>query len=173
MKNSPHSTLVGRKHRVHRNLNRPCQKDRKKEIMSIVSTVLKRTCTAFVVGFSRSCSVQRMALNRFTRPDQVFSCDRCSSRLFSSFQAPVPPHSKGEAVYQDIDVTSVQKSSRNADPDAVFVVSGASRGIGLQFVKSLLADTKVSKPTSKSCESTPSVFRLCRQHGLFSTFSQL
>lgn len=69
--------------------------------------------------------------------------ERCNSRLFSSFQPPVPPQSKGEAVYRDIDVTSSpQDSPRNSDPDAVFVVTGASRGIGLQFVKSLLLDTK-------------------------------
>jgi len=33
-------------------------------------------------------------------------------------------------------------SIRNSDPDAVFVVTGASRGIGLQFVQKLLKDTK-------------------------------
>ena len=58
----------------------------------------------------------------------------------------MPPQSKGGAVYQDIDVSksSLLNSPRNLDPDAVFVVTGASRGIGLQFVKSLLLDTKVS-----------------------------
>jgi len=66
------------------------------------------------------------------------------SRCSSTFQAPIPPTSKGQPVYTDID-TSIKREDggfRNKDPDAVFVVSGASRGIGLQFVKSLLQRTQ-------------------------------
>ena len=85
-----------------------------------------------------------MALHGFSGHCQALPGERYNCRLFSSFQPPVPPESKGEAVYKDIDVNSVQPLPRNFDPDAVFVVSGASRGIGLQFVKSLLLDTKVS-----------------------------
>lgn len=55
----------------------------------------------------------------------------------------MPPQSKGEAVYQDIDLSADKVTPRNSDREAVFVVSGASRGIGLQFVKTLLNDTKV------------------------------
>jgi hypothetical protein len=74
----------------------------------------------------------------------------------SAFQAPEPPQSKGQAVYNDIDFNNIgsgsdsdkllssQSTLRNSDTDAVFVVSGASRGIGLQFVKSLIERTKVS-----------------------------
>jgi hypothetical protein len=70
-------------------------------------------------------------------------------RHLSAFQAPEPPQSKGQAVYNDIDFnigseSSSQSTLRNSDTDAVFVVSGASRGIGLQFVKSLIERTKVS-----------------------------
>ena len=65
----------------------------------------------------------------------------------SNFQAPEPPQSKGEAVYSDIDITSSQASEsstlRNNDENSVFVVSGASRGIGLEFVKALSKRTKV------------------------------
>ena len=68
------------------------------------------------------------------------------SRLFSTFQAPEPPQSKGFNIFDDIDVvsdsTSSQSSLRNSDPDAVFVINGASRGIGFQFVRKLLNDTK-------------------------------
>jgi hypothetical protein len=67
----------------------------------------------------------------------------------STFQAPVPPSSKGQAVYSDINLSvaddlSSRSSLRNNDPEAVFVVNGASRGIGLQFVKSLINRTKVN-----------------------------
>lgn len=71
-----------------------------------------------------------------------------SSRLWSSFEAPLPPESRGRAVYDDVDLTSSasvispEARRRNEDPDAVFVVTGASRGIGLQFVKSLLERTQ-------------------------------
>ena len=69
------------------------------------------------------------------------------SSSFSSFEAPPPPSSNGEAVYNDIDLcksnaTEISTSAlRNNDPDAVFVVTGASRGIGLQHVKSLMERT--------------------------------
>jgi len=71
-----------------------------------------------------------------------------SFRLFSSssFEAPPPPTSKGEPVYEDIDLEqtpeTLESIKRNKDPNAVFVVTGASRGIGLQYVKSLLERTK-------------------------------
>jgi hypothetical protein len=102
-----------------------------------------------------------MTLHGFSAPCRAIPRERYSSRLLSSFQPPVPPQSKGEAVYQDIDVTSVQNSPRNFDPDAVFVVSGASRGIGLQFVKSLLLETKVSWLTSEANEDIPSTIWYC------------
>ena len=83
--------------------------------------------------------------------------DRCtlpafsSSRLLSSattFQPADPPVTHGTPVFSDIDFTVAEKESsesrrRNTDPDAVYVVTGASRGIGLQFVKTLLERTKV------------------------------
>jgi hypothetical protein len=52
-------------------------------------------------------------------------------------------------VFPDIDFTFAndpQSESllRNADPDALFVVTGANRGIGLQFVKTLVQRTKVT-----------------------------
>ena len=60
------------------------------------------------------------------------------------FTAPPPPSSKGEAVFDDIDLSakSSEAIKRNADEKAVYTVTGANRGIGLQFVKSLLERTK-------------------------------
>lgn len=68
----------------------------------------------------------------------------------SSFDAPEPPRSHGEAVFPDIQFSSPPLdgeqhdvgAKRNADPDAVFVVNGSNRGIGLQFVASLLERVK-------------------------------
>jgi len=69
--------------------------------------------------------------------------------LFSSsaFQAPDPPTSQGVAVFPDVDISKSQPVTesatlRNSDPDAVFVVNGASRGIGLKMVQSLLERTQ-------------------------------
>ena len=79
------------------------------------------------------------------------SNDRNENRLqfSSSFEAPPPPTSKGEAVYKDITIFSDTASRRqlesyqqNNDPDAVFIVTGSSRGIGLQYVKSLMDRTR-------------------------------
>lgn len=116
--------------------------------MSSISGALKRSCTAFVVGFSRHhgfcrslIGVQPLSVTEYLPPAPR------TIRQFSSFQAPEPPQSKGETVYRDIDYSvgntpSSRASLRNSDTEAVFVVSGASRGIGLQFVKSLISGTK-------------------------------
>ena len=87
-------------------------------------------------------------------PFQVTSSSRvgrrsASSLSTSSFEAPEPPKSQGQAVFPDIEFiepTSLGDDNvaavRNADTEAVFVVNGSSRGIGLQFVASLLDRTK-------------------------------
>lgn len=73
--------------------------------------------------------------------------DRVRLSSSSSFQAPEPPESQGQPVFPDIQIQnkSSQRSDatlRNTDPDAVFVINGSSRGIGLQLVQSLLQRTK-------------------------------
>ena len=72
---------------------------------------------------------------------------RLLSTSSTSFQPPKPPESKGDAIFPDVDIWSNKPPTevaqeRNSDPDAVFVVNGASRGIGLQMVKSLLDRTQ-------------------------------
>lgn len=72
-----------------------------------------------------------------------------TTRLFaSSFNPPDPPASQGDAVYPDIDFSyagneASQGHRRNHDEAAVFVINGASRGIGLQMAKSLVERTNV------------------------------
>ena len=62
----------------------------------------------------------------------------------ASFEAPEPPASHGMPVFPDIDFHSPRDAAtkRNADQEAIFVVNGSNRGIGLQFVISLLERTK-------------------------------
>jgi len=60
------------------------------------------------------------------------------------FKPPDPPQSKGNAIFPDIDIVEIRNQKaqmRNADKNAVFVVTGASRGIGLELVHSLLNKT--------------------------------
>lgn len=70
-----------------------------------------------------------------------------TARRASTFQAPIPPDSHGEPVFPHIDVSSVGVASsrasieRNSDPNSVFIVTGANRGIGLQFAKKLAETT--------------------------------
>jgi hypothetical protein len=59
-----------------------------------------------------------------------------------------PPGTSGTPVFKDIDFATArnplgESAVRNADPKAVFVVTGANRGLGLEFVKQLIHRTKV------------------------------
>jgi hypothetical protein len=59
-----------------------------------------------------------------------------------------PPGTNGTPVFKDIDFATAnnpvgESAVRNADPKAVFVVTGANRGLGLEFVKQLVHRTKV------------------------------
>ena len=70
----------------------------------------------------------------------------------TTFQPPEPPGTKGIPIFPDIKILKPDENSndhydnairRNTDSNAIMVVTGANRGIGLQFVKSLLSHTKV------------------------------
>ena len=94
------------------------------------------------------------------------------SRLFSAadgvddFVPLPPPTSKGTPIYPDIDLDHAKSivseaSKRNADPKSVFVVNGSSRGIGLQFVKSLLVRTQVRERLQCRTQMTKSSLMDC------------
>lgn len=105
--------------------------------MAYTRTVVQRTCVALAI---RSCRYQSPYLN----PTRLFSGG------IENFVPPPPPTSKGIPVFSDIDFEHSRSGEseaikRNADPGSVFVVTGSSRGIGLQFIKSLLVRTKVSQ----------------------------
>eukprot|EP00580_Thalassiosira_gravida_P018994 CAMPEP_0201669900 /NCGR_PEP_ID=MMETSP0494-20130426/25159_1 /ASSEMBLY_ACC=CAM_ASM_000839 /TAXON_ID=420259 /ORGANISM="Thalassiosira gravida, Strain GMp14c1" /LENGTH=196 /DNA_ID=CAMNT_0048150789 /DNA_START=72 /DNA_END=658 /DNA_ORIENTATION=+ len=68
-------------------------------------------------------------------------------RNYSTFEPPTNNAYHGTPVYKGIDISandtiSSAASARNNDPEAVFVVTGASRSMGLQFVMELLSRTK-------------------------------
>lgn len=107
----------------------------------LVRSAMKRSCVALAFRLGNGVRTSALCAPRLIHPT-------CATRLFasSSFTPPEPPASKGMPVYPDIDLSmEVQRSEslkRNTDKDAVFVVNGASRGIGLQFVKSLVERTE-------------------------------
>jgi hypothetical protein len=118
--------------------------------MKTFSHVLHRTCVAIALR-TRNVRILQPALSRsFTSSVSTasFSSQRCGTRLFSTFQPADPPGTHGTPVFADIDFSvasqpSAESKRRNHDPHAVFVVTGASRGIGLQFVKTLILRTRV------------------------------
>mmetsp|Transcript_1760 Transcript_1760/g.4414 ORF Transcript_1760/g.4414 Transcript_1760/m.4414 type:complete len:364 (-) Transcript_1760:123-1214(-) len=67
---------------------------------------------------------------------------------YSTFEPPPPNSYHGTSDFADVDIvppapsSAAASSARNVDPEAVFVVTGASRSMGLQFVKELLRRTE-------------------------------
>lgn len=93
-----------------------------------------RTCAAFASSTRAHC-VHRAGVSPSTRSTRLFATD---------FQAASPPGTHGTPVFPDIDFSRESEESvrRNNDAEAVFVVTGANRGIGLQFVKVLTTKTQ-------------------------------
>ena len=97
----------------------------------------------FIRPSSRSPSLFLLPTNHLQSANRSHSSS--SSAIASSFEAPVPPESHGHPVFPHIKFNrgdNANSLNRNSDPNSVFVVSGASRGIGLQFVSSLLERTQ-------------------------------
>jgi hypothetical protein len=66
----------------------------------------------------------------------------------TTFTPAEPAKTKGTPMFKDVDFSIAKDPAaecivRNADPKAVFVVTGANRGLGVEFVKQLVHRTKV------------------------------
>ena len=76
----------------------------------------------------------------------VLETSTVNGLAYSTFEPPPNNVYHGTPVYKDIQIdnknVSPAATARNNDPEAVFVVTGASRSMGLQFVKELLHRTK-------------------------------
>jgi hypothetical protein len=100
------------------------------------------------VASSRKCS--SMVRTTTSTATTTTRTQLLSTATLSTFQPPAPPGTKGTPIFPNIDFNVASSSPdsllRNTDPDAVMVVTGANRGIGLQFVKCLMHRTKVSAP---------------------------
>ena len=119
-------------------------------------TSLRHTCAAWAAFQQPPPSVVAALLTQTatTRPSCTTTAGppRAASRLFSSstdhsdtaslFQPAPPPGTHGTPVFPNIDLTNISPEAqrRNGSRDAVFVVTGANRGLGLQFAKSLLLE---------------------------------
>ena len=126
--------------------------------MATIQRIIRRTCIAFIAqryqgkqaasfsltAFGGCRNENRTTIRHLSKT--IKSSLSSSSSSSSSFNAPEPPTSRGIPVFEDIDFsirenTTSESFKRNNDEDAVFVVTGANRGIGLQFVKSLFERT--------------------------------
>lgn len=115
----------------------------------------KNGCTQ-MIGRNQYCISSACSTILPLQPLTSSSPSSLFSSTSSSFEPPEPPTFTGQPVYPDIDLTippQEEAMKRNSDPNAVFVVTGASRGIGLQMVKSLSQRTN---GTIIACCRTPS-----------------
>mmetsp|Transcript_9451 Transcript_9451/g.10416 ORF Transcript_9451/g.10416 Transcript_9451/m.10416 type:complete len:359 (-) Transcript_9451:1763-2839(-) len=110
---------------------------------------------SFQAQVRSSCSISQALLQnralkqvsgRCTNNRWHLSSSTSQARYLSngSFDPPEPPAFTGTPVYDDIDLTSDPSkvaNKRNEDINSVFVITGASRGIGLQMVKTLVERT--------------------------------
>lgn len=112
--------------------------------LSLPSPVVLAKSSAGIVGLPVPAFATQASLRSRHRRSYHSSSTALSAVTSGGFTAPPPPSSKGEAVFDDIDLSakSSEAIKRNADEKAVYTVTGANRGIGLQFVKSLLDRTK-------------------------------
>ena len=104
-----------------------------------ISRVIVRTCAALattVTAFPRAS----------LRPPLRFPTSQRWLSSADKFTPAAPPGTHGTPVFSDLDLNKISNEARRRreDPQAVYVVTGASRGIGLQFIKALAATTQVS-----------------------------
>lgn len=133
----------------------------------------------------RTCAALATTTIRPTRALQVGlvgTASTTTTRLFATnsdeFVPAAPPGTHGIPVFPNVDfsVISDDARQRKEDPNAVFVVTGASRGIGLQFVKTLSQETKASTDTPRmlknilnvSFSSQQSIFVTGKNHSVLS-----
>lgn len=133
--------------------------------------VTTNACMHMRCGRTLTSSIKSTLSLSLSSPQKKFHFNpRSKAVLFSTstangattaFQPPEPPGTKGIPIFPDIKILNPDENDsndnatrRNTDSNAVMVVTGANRGIGLQFVKSLLHHTKVRINAMYNC-STP------------------
>ena len=114
--------------------------------MSILSVF--RVSSRSVSFYRRKCwssLASSCSCDSIIAPSASQTLNDASRRYLSSFEPPPNNTYHGSPVYQNIPIenkVSTAAAARNNDSEAVFVVTGASRSMGLQFVKELLFRTK-------------------------------
>ena len=119
------------------------------KLLASPSSALSSSYLIIVASAPSSSSVVVVALTSKYKyhQQQHVPAQQQQSNYYSTFQPPENNKYHGTPVYNNIDIHSSSKVSaaataRNTDPEAVFVVSGASRSMGLQVVKELFSRTK-------------------------------
>jgi NAD(P)-dependent dehydrogenase (short-subunit alcohol dehydrogenase family) len=126
-------------------MNAPIISSQNVAIMSVVCRISPRSVIASVSNVCRRGSYASLVpLGSLSAVNETNVS--CAVANFSSFQPPPNNTYHGAPVYSNISIENKPKSSaataRNNDPNAIFVVTGSSRSMGLQFVKELIHRTK-------------------------------
>jgi hypothetical protein len=114
--------------------------------MNTMRQAMQQKCTKIAALAARDHNVVR-PISTFLPLSSVSSSR--TVRGMSTFTPATPAKTKGTPMFKDVNFTIAKDPLaecvvRNADPKAVFVVTGAGRGLGVEFVKQLVHRTKVS-----------------------------
>jgi hypothetical protein len=120
-------------------------------VMSVMRQAIIGKCTKIAALAARDHNVAR-PISTFLPFSSVSSSrtERGMSTFMgeTTFTPATPAKTKGTPMFKDVDFAIAKDPLaecvvRNADPKAVFVVTGAGRGLGLEFAKQLVDRTKV------------------------------
>jgi hypothetical protein len=112
--------------------------------MRMLARPMRRAFVAFAAQYNLSREVTHTLGLSISGTSTTSRLQTSLLSTTQSFQPAEPPGTQGVPIFPDVDLSQPNLEPRCKDKASVVVVTGASRGIGLQFVKSLAERAEVS-----------------------------